>query len=816
MCCCSFRPGIIKPTEGHKHLNTYGMYKSYFKMGWRSLLKNQRYSIINIGGLALGISCALIIFSIVKHHLTFDDFHSDSDRIYRIVTEQHRDEISYRYAVPSPLGKVFRDEYTHAEKVARICTFDEQIISLENGTDVQKFKEAEVAFAETSFFEIFNYPLIRGNSKTALTEPNTVIITERIAKKYFGNADPINKTLRLDNRVDLKVSGILKNMPINSDRQTELYISYNTLKQFNEWSADEDAWGGISTSMQCFVRLRPNVSPYEVEALLAPYVKKYRPTSKNVHHYKLQPLNDIHFNEKYGGAMDKDNLLVFSLIGFFLLLTACVNFVNLATAQATRRAKEVGIRKVLGSVRPQLFWQFIIETGMITLVATVIALILSSFVLPSVSEWFNSQIRFDLFSDVPLMFFIIALVFGVTLFSGFYPAIILAGFKPVASLKGKLSQARVGGFQVRRTLIVGQFFISQVLIIGLIVIVRQMHFAKQSDMGFTKDAIVMVPAGSYDEKMETLKHQLSQISGVEKLSLCFDPPASASSWNTSLRFENRTEEEAFAISYKGADENYLSLFDLHLLAGRNVLPSDSANEFVVNESFVRKLNLSNDEILGSSMLAGAEMKGNIVGVVEDFHDQSFHEVINPIFISTKKDQYNYYALKINMQDASNTLVAIGQAWSAMYPDQIFEYQFLDEQIAEFYTSEETILKLIQAFSLVALFIGCMGLYGLVSFMAIQKTKEIGIRKVLGGSVWQILWIFGKEMSWLIVVAFILAAPVSWWLMNKWLQSFEYKLDLNIWIFVLSMLVTFGIALITIGYESIKAALGNPVKSLRSE
>ncbi len=792
------------------------MYKSYFKMGWRNLLKNQRYAIINIGGLALGISCALIIFAIVKHHLTFDDFHSDSDRIYRIVTEQHRDEISYRYSVPGPLGKVFRDEYTHAEKVARICTFDEQIITIESGSDVRKFKETEVAFAETGFFEIFNYPLLIGNTKKALTEPNTVILTERIAKKYFGDEDPINKTLRLDNRIDLKVSGILNDLPVNSDRQTEIYISYNTLKQFNVWSADEDAWGGISSSMQCFVKLLPNVSTHEVEAVLAPYVKKYRPTSKNVHHYKLQPLNDIHFNEKYGGAMNKSNLLVFSLVGFFLLLTACVNFVNLATAQASHRSKEVGIRKVLGSVRSQLFWQFIIETGLITLMATILALCLSHLLLPSLSEWFNSVIRFDLFSDVPLTLFIVALVFGVTLFSGFYPAILLAGFKPVASLKGKISHAREGGFQVRRTLIVGQFFISQVLIIGLLVIARQMHYATQSDMGFTRDAIVMVPIGSYDEKRETLKHQLMQISGVEKLSLCFDAPASSSFWTTSLRFENRTEEESFSISYKGADENYLSLFELNLIAGRNVLPSDSAKEFVVNESFVKKLNISNEDILGSTMVAGSEMGGNIVGVVEDFHDRSFHEVINPIFISAKKDQYNYYALKINMQDATNTLTAIGQAWNSMYPEQIYEYQFLDEQIAALYTSEETMMKLIQTFSLVALFIGCMGLYGLVSFMAIQKTKEIGIRKVLGGNVWQILWIFGKELSWLIIVAFALAAPISWWLMDKWLQNFEYKLPLTLWIFALSMMLTFGIALLTVGYESIKAALVNPVKSLRSE
>ncbi|MBI1767259.1 MAG: ABC transporter permease [Bacteroidetes bacterium] len=793
------------------------MFHNYLKIAVRNINRYTSYTLINVLGLALGISCALIIFSVVKHHLTFDNFHPNSDRIYRFVTEQHRDQTSYQSSVPNPLGKVFREDYTFGEKVARICTFDELVITFELKGKEKKFKEAEVAFVESEFFDIFNYPLSQGNSQTALTEPNTAIITEKIAQKYFGDESAIGKLFRLD-KIEFKVTGILKDFSKNTDRRTEIYFSYSTLKDYNEWFASDDSWGGISSQMQCFVRLKPGITSSEVEQVLPAYVKKYRPTSKNVHHYKLQPLNDIHFNAQYGGVMEKRNLWVLSCIGFFLLITACVNFINLATAQAVNRSKEVGIRKVLGSVRRQLFWQFILETGIITLLAMVIAYTISHSALPYVSEWFTSPISTDVLFEWPLMLFMLLLFFLVTLVSGSYPGLILAGFKPVAALKGKLSHQHTGGFKIRRALIITQFSISQVLMIALIVIIYQMHYAKQSDLGFNKDAIVMVPIGSHDEKMNTLKHQLSGISGVEKISLCFTAPSASWSWSTSLRYENRAEEEGFSINFKGGDEHYLSTFDLGLVAGRNLLPSDTAREFLVNETFVKKLNLqSPDDILGTTIISGGgRMRGPVVGVVKDFHDQSFHQKINPIFISTVNDQYNYYALKVSSSNLQNTLAALEKSWSQMYPEKVYEYTFLDDQIAEFYETEDTVLKLIQAFSFIAILIGCMGLYGLVSFMAAQKTKEIGIRKVLGGSVSQILWIFGKEFSGLIIISFLLAAPASWWLMNGWLQNFQYRIDIGAWIFIIAISITFTIALLTVGFQSFKAALMNPVNSLKTE
>jgi ABC-type antimicrobial peptide transport system permease subunit len=796
------------------------MFRNYLKIAIRNLQRNKAYMLINVLGLALGMTCGILIFSTVKHHLSFDNFHPNSNRIYRIVTEQHRDNIDYVASVPNPLGKVFRNDYTYGEKVARIVTFYEQLVTINDGNTSRKFKEEEVAFVEEEFFEIFNYPLLKGTKNTVLKNLNTAIVTEKIAKKYFGTQDPIGKTIKVDNNVDFTITGILKDIPENTDRKTEIYLSFISVKPYQEWFVKDDSWGGISTMMQCFVLLKPNVHPSMVEKALATYVTKYRPKHKNIHHYKLQPLNDIHFNAAYGGVMQKRNLWVLSFIGIFLIITACVNFINLATAQALNRSKEVGVRKVLGSLRSQLFWQFIAETGFITIIAIAIAVGLSVIGLPYVNDLFQSNITVNQLLTWQLLIFIPLLALVVTFFAGSYPGLILAAFQPVSALKGKLTQRNIGGFNTRRLLIITQFAISQVLIIGMIVIVKQMKYAKQSDLGFNKNGIVMIPIGSDPEKetTKTLKNQLVKIPGVENVSICFTSPSSGSSWNTSFKYDNRSEDETFKISARVADADYIPTFDLKLVAGRNIFPSDTAKEFVVNETLAKKLNLTSaEQLLGKHLSTnGGTINGPIVGVVKDFHDQSFHEDINAVFITTHAPIYSNYAVKLRLTNMKNTLAQLENAWISMHPDKIYEYKFLDEEIASFYESEELMLKLIQAFSIIAIFIGCLGLYGLVSFMAAQKTKEIGIRKVLGGSISHILWIFGREFFRLILFAFLVAAPIAWWVMNGWLQDFKYRIDISPWIFILSIMISIIIAVITVSYRSIHAALANPVKSLRSE
>jgi predicted permease len=794
------------------------MIRSYFKIAFRNLLRNKAYTTINVLGLTLGMTCGLLIFMLVKYHLGFDNFHANTDRIYRIVTEQHRDNVSYTAGVPAPLGKTFRDEYTFAEKVGRIATFNELLVTVKEGKEVRKFKEPEgVAFAEPAYFEIFNYPLIEGNKATALTEPNTSILTERMAKKYFGSKNPINQTFQFDNKINVRVTGVLKDLPINTDQKTEIFISYNTLKQYDEWLGSEDSWGGIRSAMNCYALLRPGVSVSQVESVFPAYVKKYRPTSKNVHHYKLQPLADVHFNANYGGTMEKKNLLVLSLIGLFLIITACVNFINLATAQALKLSKEVGVRKVLGSLRGQLFWQFIAQTSLITIIAGIVAVIIAALALPYVNELFSSKISLDLLSNWQLWAFLIGLVVIVTFFSGSYPGMILARFQPVVALKGKLSQQNIGGFNTRRALIITQFAISQMLIIGMIVIARQMHFSQQSDLGFDKDAIVMVPISSSAEHAKTVKAKLKQIAGVESVSLCFSAPASDSQWGLTPFYDNRSEEEAFRVSMRAADKDYLSTFDIKLVAGRNLFPSDTTKEFLVNEAMAKKLNLASPlELLGKNLKVNGTMSGPIVGIVKDFHDQSFHEEISAICIPSASDNYHSYAIKISVKNVPATMAAIKQTWSEMHPNDLYEYEFLDEHIASFYETEFLMLNLIKAFSVIAIFIGCLGLYGLVSFMAAQKTKEIGIRKVLGSTIPQILWIFGKEFGILIIVAFCIASPVAWWAMNQWLDGFKFHIEIGAWVFLASVGATIVIAALTVVYQAGKAATLNPVKALKSE
>jgi putative ABC transport system permease protein len=792
------------------------MLLNFLKISVRSISRSPANTLINVSGLALGLTCILLIYSMVTYHLRFDNFHRDADRIYRFVTEQHRDQISYSSSVPPVFGKAFREDYTFGEKVARLCTLTGRMVTVEQDKENKKFQE-DVAFAESEYFDIFNFPLVNGERQNILSEPNTAVITKRIAKKYYGDESPIGRTFRFNN-IEFRVTGILKEIPDNTDFRGEVFLSYGNIKEVSEWYAADDAWGGITSDIQTFTRLRIGVNPAEVEKVLPAYVKKYRAGSKNIHHYKLQPLKDIHFNREYGAMISHSVLMILSVIGFFLIFTACLNFVNLATAQAINRSREVGVRKSLGSARLQLFWQFTTETGVIVILATLAAYGISYAVLPYLNQFFGTRIVLNFFSGLQLPLFTLILVAIVTLLSSLYPGIVISGFKPVSALKGHVAHSRAGSINLRRALITTQFAISQVLLIGLIVIVYQVTFVKNTDLGFSQDGVVMIPVGSSDVKMNTLKAQMMQIPNVENVSLCFAAPASDNHWGTMLIYDSRPETENFSMSYRGADENYVSTFDLELVAGRNLQASDTVREYLVNETLVRFLGLNSPEdILGKTLsLADGSGKAPVVGVLKDFHDESMRSVINPVFISTSPERYNSYAVKINMTDTKNTLASLEQTWSEMYPDQIYEYGFVNEQTAQFYRAEETMLKLIQGFAFIALFIGCMGLYGLVSFMSVQKTKEIGIRKVLGGTISQILWIYGREFTRLVLIAFFVAAPVAGWLMSRWLQIYAYHIEITAWIFVLELGIIFFVVLMTVGYQSIKSAMMNPVRSLRAE
>jgi len=791
------------------------MLRNYFKIALRNLQRRKAYTLINVLGLSLGFASAILIFSFVKYHLSFDTFHSKKDRIYRIVTEDHMEKVFYYPGTPPPVGKAFRNDYTFAEKVSRVFVMYGPQISLPFSSGNQKFQEGlGVAFAEPGFFDILDFPLLKGDKEKVLTEPNTALVTERIAKKYFGDADPIGKIIRLSNKTDFRITGVLADLPENTDRRQEIYLPFSNLKDYNPWAAGDDGWGGVASDFQCFVLLKPGVSPAAVNQVFPAFSRKYYDGDyEQEWQFKLQPLADIHFNPAFDGKMSGKNIWALSLIGVFLIVTAAVNFINLATAQALNRAKEVGIRKALGSIRGQLFWQFIAETAVINLVAMLLAFVLIRLTLPLLGVLFDVPVSLHFFQGIYL--FLPLLLVLVIFLSGAYPGLVIAGFQPVRALKGALTQQHVGGFSLRRGLVVTQFVISQLLIIGTLVVVYQMRYVSRANIGFQKDAVVMIPVPAAEKaKVSTLRSELSGLSGVEKLSFCNQPPIGAGG-GREMVYDHRSRRENYDVVLKLGDEQYLSTFGLQLLAGRNLYPSDTIREYLVNETLVKKLGVTNDAVIGKNAMIN-DVNGTIVGVIKDFHNESFHSPIRPLAITTQTRSYYSCAVKVNTASLSPTLKAVQKTWEQLYPDNIYQSEFLDERVARYYQLDQRIQQVIQTFTVIAIFIACLGLYGLVSFMAARKTREVGVRKVLGASVESILWLFGKEFVRLLLLAFVIAAPLAWWVMNKWLESFVYRISPGPGIFGLAMLITLVIACLTVGYSAVKAAVMNPVKSLRSE
>lgn len=794
---------------------------NYFKIAWRNIAHNKGFASINVVGLTLGLTCAILIYSLVSYHLSFDEFHSDTDRIYRFVVESRTEDIQKWAEVPQPLGKAFMNDFDFAEKMARTKDYRTVIVSLPEEPEIRKFQEdGVVEFAEPAFFEMFNFPLIAGKA-SAISEPNTALITQSIARKYFGSEDVLNKLIRVNSYgklVDFKVVGVLKDFPANTQFKRKIFMSYQNLKDYDQYYASDESWGSFSSGMRCFVKLKPNVTKEQVDAAMPTLVKKYYDDiDEKYYAFFLQPLSDIHFNKDFDATYSKSNLMTLGIAGFLLLLIACINFVNLATAQVLNRSKEVGIRKILGSFRSYIFIQFLTETGLIALIAIVVALILSQLGLPLMNSLLNEHVSINFIDQWQLVVFVGGVLIFVVVASGIYPAILMTRFEPVSVLKQKLSAGR--GLSVRRVLIVAQFVVSQVLVISMIVIYSQMKFSINADMGFDRDAVLMVSIPMNDRvKMKTLNARFAQVPGVHAVTSCYEAPASSSNSWTGVHYDNRDLGENWEINLKDGDEKYAQTFDLELVAGRDLLPADTVGEFLVNEAVVKKLGIASPaEVLGRKLsVNGNTISGTIVGVVKDFYTNSFHGGIAPICIAINYRRFRHLGVKIDMSEAQNIISSFNTMWSETYPDHIFTYQFLDDRIAEFYETDKAMLTLVEIGAGIAIIISCLGLYGLVSFMAVRKTKEIGVRKVLGASVPSILWLFGREFAMLIVIAFTVAAPLAWFAMDKWLQNFAFHIPISPISFVLSIGFTVLVAAVTVSYHSLRSALANPSKSLRTE
>ena len=818
------RPFIFRRRRSPLQTHSVPMIKNYFTISLRNIARNKVFASINVLGLSLGMACAILIYTFVTYHLGFDNFHPNPNRIYRIVTETHFENTDYSQWVPQPLGKAFNNDFSFAEKTARIRSYRSVIVSLPEEKEMKKFQEDNVvAFAEPTFFEIFNLPLISGRESGILDKPYTTVVTRSIALKYFNTIDVVGKTLRvtaLDKSVDFHITGVLKDIPANSDHRNQIYLSYANLKDYNAYYASDDSWGSLNRGMQCFVLLKSGIAPGVVEKALPSLVNKYyNEEDAKIFQFRLQAMADIHFDPAFGGTFNKKYVWMLVLTGFFMITIACVNFINLATAQILNRSKEVGVRKVLGSFRYQLFLQFIIETGMIAVLAVLVSYVVVQLALPFINGILKERLSVDLLDQWQMPAFIVTMLFLLVFISGTYPAILLTRFQPARALKGKFAGSDNGGLTLRRLLIVTQFVIAQILIISMIVIDNQLQYSKTSDLGFDKDAIVMMPIpDSNEEKMKLLSSRIEQVPGVDQTTLCFDAPATSIYTTTSVRYDNHVKDEPWEINLKDGDDKYLQTFGLKLIAGRDLLPTDTMRAFLVNETFVKRLGIKSvDEVIGRKLsIVGGTINGTIEGVVKDFHNNSFHEPISAICIMTNFDRFRTIGVKVDLAQVQPLINTFSELWSETYPDHVFSYQFLDDRVAAFYESDVAMLTLVKGIAFIAILISCLGIFGMVSFMAIRKTKEIGVRKVLGANVSSILWLFEKEFVVLVLIAFMIAAPVGWLLMDKWLQGFVYSVPISPDTFVLTIGSTMIVAALTVSYHSLRSALANPVKSLRNE
>lgn len=796
------------------------------QLAFRNLSRHKNYAVINIMGLAIGIASCILIFLVVRYELSFDSFHSKKDHIYRVFTVFSGTEgTGSNRGVPFPLPEALRRDFPQLEKVAALFTNsnDQVAVTDEDNNDNKKiFKERRgVFFVEPQFFQIFDFGWLAGDARTALSEPNTAVLTRETADRYFGDWKiAVGKNIQLNNRRVCKITGILENIPANSDFPFKVLVSYKSISPgvFQDWVT-------VYGYHNCFVLLPEQMSPGQFNALLPAFVKKHKPADRQGAGHQLQPLNNMHFNTDLGNYNDrsfsKGLIKVLILIGIFLLLIACVNYINLATGQSIIRSKEVGVRKVLGSGTGQIRGQFLTETFLLAAFAVLIGLGMAILALPYLNNLLKLSLSLKIFGDPAILFFLLSLLIIIALLSGFYPAIILSRFSPVIALKNKLSASAFKGMSLRRALVIFQFIIAQTLVIGTLVVVSQMNFFRNAPKGFDTNAIVNVPIPEdslRESKMNLLRAKLLQYNKVVNMSFSFTTPMEAGSWYSDFRFNNAEKRTSFEAMLQWADADYLKTYKLELIAGRMYVPADTVREFVVNESMVRKLGLINpEEILGKYLdFWEGQTKALVVGVVKDFHTQSLQNAIDPVVMGSYKATYAIMGIKIQMQGFPETLAYIEKSWRDIFPDYAYESWFLDQQIANYYRQENQLATLYQLFAGIAIFIACLGLYGLVSFMVAQRVKEVGIRKVLGASVAQILYLFTKEFILLVTLAFIVAAPVAYFIMQNWLQDFEFRIDIGWWIFALAGILSVGIALATISFKAIKAAITNPVKSLRTE
>ena len=803
------------------------MFKNNIWIAWRSLKKDLSFSIINLAGLVIGITCCLLILSFVLYELSFDGFHSKKDRIYRVnydVLMGGNQVISP--SVPVFVGPELKKKFPEIEEACRFLTMWSPP-SVSHGTAI--FDEKKFCYADPAFFKIFDFKPIAGDVETALSNPNMLVITKDMAKKYFGAADPIGQPLLLNNKKEYVVKAVVENVPPNSHLSFDFIMSFQNIEGFRDMEAKVE-WN--NPNYTTFLLLKPGINARilsgKIESWVNPPHKAGEQISQNTTHLRLEPLPDVHFNTQaynYANQLsitDSKYIGIFITIAVFVLLIACGNYVNLATAKASIRAKEVAVRKTIGASFPQLFTQFISESFLLVLPAILLSIAAVDILLPYLNRLLGKEISFRLLDSN----YLIGITGGwiiLSLLSGFYPAIVLSRFKPVETLKGAFEKTGKSGLAIRKSLVVFQFTISMILILATMIVGLQLKYMQSEKLGFDQEHVLLINGNSdIDKKLDAFSGELKKISGVQDVSLTWRSPFGTVVGNGfSIKSNPSSEDDWHIVGGIAADQHYIPTLGITLLKGRNFDPTkikkdSTVNEFIVNEAFLRHYNLKPDDAVGRKVILGLTGPGNIVGVIKDFHFSSMHDKIEPVVLFNNPNYFGTILLRIAPGQIPNILSQIENRWRVFVPGRPFSYSFLDDDYDAMYRTETKLGTLMSMLCGMAILITCLGLLGLVAFIITHRTKEIGIRRILGASVLHITTLVSKDFLGLIVIAIVIASPVAYYFMHQWLQDYSYRISISWWMFGLAAFVVILLAMVTISYHTIRAAKANPVKSLRMD
>lgn len=811
------------------------MLRNHLNTAIRALRRHSVYAAIHIAGLAIGIAAGLLIFRIVHYELGFNRHFVHADKIVRVVSEVRTAEGSQAHYVctPIPAMAVMRETVSQFDAISAVrelwCTLTVPDPAGERPLHKFSVGSNEIAFfAEPDFVKIFSLHWLAGDPSTALNGPGSIILTRTWAEKCFQDwTQAMGKTVMIDHLFPATVTGVIDDLPDQCDFPITFIVSYETLRAHPAYFFhDAHDWGNCSSNNQVYALLHDRSDIDAANRILAGIgQKEYREGSHFLsRQHVLQPLLDMHYDARYSLSgthrTERSRLRILSVIGILILAMACFNFINLSTAQAVLRAREVGVRKTLGSSRRQIAMQFLSETAVVAGAATILGSGIAVLTAPLLQYVSHVPVEYPFFSQTMCWILLPALWLMVTALAGLYPSLVLSAFRPVEALKNQMGASLTGGVMLRKGLVIAQFAIAQALIVAALITILQLDYIRKRDLGFDQSLIYTFAFNSDSAtiaRQEPLRQKLLQIPRVESVSFSSDQPLSGSIWGVNMRYGSRTEDEPFELQLKFCDAYYYNTYDIRMHAGRWYAPSDTIREAVVNMTLIRKLGLENaQDILGQYITIGGNRKALITGVFEDFHTSSLHQQHNALLLTTRKTFYWDAGVKMRAEDIPATIALIKAAYDEVLPEQVFNGNFLDAEIASFYADDRRLASTCKAFGLLAVLISCLGLFGLAAHAAAQRVKEIGIRKVLGASITGILALLSHDFIRLVLIALLIASPVAWYLMHKWLENFHYRIDIPWLAFIAAGALTVTIAFLTVSIQSLRAAMANPVNALRSE